>query len=212
MTDFSGLSLKEFLSRLASQAPTPGGGTAAAAAGAMGAALAEMVAALTLARDKYADSHEAMRSIAGAAGAARTQFLSLAAEDAAAYDGVVAARRLPKDTEPQKAERAARLQAANRRATEVPLATARLAAGLLARLPELSQKGNPNAASDAGSAALLLEAAARGALLNVRINLPGISDAAGAAEMAGEAASIESDVKQLCSTVFASVGERISSS
>ena len=212
MTDFSGLSLEEFLSRLASQAPTPGGGTAAAAAGAMGAALAEMVAALTLAREKYADSHEAMRSIAGAAGAARTQFLSLAAEDAAAYDGVVAARRLPKDTEPQKAERAARLQAANRRATEVPLATARLAAGLLARLPELSQKGNPNAASDAGSAALLLEAAARGALLNVRINLPGVTDAAGAAEMAGEAASIEREVKQICSAVFASIGERISSS
>ena len=63
MTDFSGLSLEEFLSRLASQAPTPGGGTAAAAAGAMGAALAEMVAALTLAREKYADAHGAMRAI-----------------------------------------------------------------------------------------------------------------------------------------------------
>ena len=208
MTDFSGLSLEEFLSRLASQAPTPGGGTAAAAAGAMGAALAEMVAALTLAREKYADAHGAMRAIAAAAASARTEFLTLAAEDAAAYE-VVAARRLPKDTEPLKAERAARLQTANRRATEVPLATARLAAGLLARLPELSQKGNPNAASDAGSAALLLEAAARGALLNVRINLPGVANAA---EMASEAASIEREVKQLCFAVLAAVVERISSS
>ena len=209
MTDFSGLSLEEFLSRLASQAPTPGGGTAAAAAGAMGAALAEMVAALTLAREKFADSHGAMRSIAEAAAAARREFLTLASEDAAAYDEVVAARRLPKDTEPLKAERAARLQTANWRATEVPLATARLAAGLLARLPELSEKGNPNAASDAGSAALLLEAAARGALLNVRINLAGVANAAA---MASEAASIEREAKQLCFAVLASVGERISSS
>ena len=209
MTDFSGLSLEEFLSRLASQAPTPGGGTAAAAAGAMGAALAEMVAALTLAREKFADSHGAMRSIAEAAATARREFLTLASEDAAAYDEVVAARRLPKDTEPLKAERAARLQTANRRATEVPLATARLAVGLLARLPELSEKGNPNAASDAGSAALLLEAAARGALLNVRINLAGVANAAA---MASEAASIEREAKQLCFAVLASVGERISSS
>src|SRR5207244_3624292 len=120
MNDFSELPIRQFLAVLASSAPTPGGGTAAAVAGAMGAGLAEMVTALTLAREKYASSHEAMRPIAQAAAAAREEFLALAREDAEAYDEVVAARRLAKDTEEQKAHREERISAANRRAAEVP--------------------------------------------------------------------------------------------
>ena len=89
------LSLDDFLSSLASEAPTPGGGTAAAVIGAMGAALAEMVAGLTLAREKYAAVHETMREIAALAARARADFLALADQDAAAYDQVIAARRMP---------------------------------------------------------------------------------------------------------------------
>lgn len=212
MTGFSNLPVEEFLSRLASADPTPGGGTAAAVSGAMGAALAEMVAALTLAREKYAESHPAMRVISRAMAEGRGRFLALAAEDASAYDAVVAARRLPKATDAERRERDGRIAAANRRATEVPLETARLAVALLARVPELSEKGNPNAASDAGSAALLLEAAARAALLNVRINLPGLPDAAAAADASAEADRIEKDTGSHASAVLASVGARISSS
>ena len=208
MTDFSELSIRQFLSSLASSAPTPGGGTAAAVAGAMGAGLTGMVAALTLSREKYAPVHDAMRSIAEAAERARGEFLDLAREDSDAYDAVVAARRLPKETEGEKQARAQALDTANRLATEVPMRTARAAWRLLAMLPELVEKGNPNAFSDAGAAALLLESAAEGALLNVGINLPGISDAAFAEGMRNETTAIRTETQKLRSQVLSEVAKR----
>ncbi len=209
MTEFAGLPIRQFLSDLASSAPTPGGGTAAAVAGAMGAGLAEMVTALTLAREKYAASHDAMRPIAQAAAAAREELLALAREDAEAYDGVVAARRLPRDTDEQKALREERISAANRRAAEVPMRTARTAARLLDAMPELAEKGNPNAASDAGAAALLLEAAAQAALLNVAINLPGVSDQGFVGEMRHEAEDLQAAAQKRRLAVLETVRRRI---
>jgi formiminotetrahydrofolate cyclodeaminase len=203
MTQFARLPLEDFLSRLASEAPTPGGGTAAAAAGAMGAALAEMVAALTLSREKYAAVHDTMREIAALAASARAGFLDLADQDAEAYDQVVAARRMPRESAEEREARSRRIADANRRATEVPLATARLGVLLLARLPELLDKGNPNAASDAGSSAYFLEAAARSALANVAINLPGIAEARIAQELTGEARNLEAQVERLRAAVRA---------
>ncbi len=197
MSDFSDRTIRGFLEDLASSAPTPGGGTAAAVAGAMGASLAEMVTALTLAREKYAASHEAMRPIAAAAAAARADLMRLAREDAEAYEEVVAARRLPKGTEAEKSAREERVSAAVRRAAEVPLRTARAAAGLLEFIPELAEKGNPNAASDSGAAALLLESAVQAALLNVAINLPGIPDSTLAQEMRREAEALQIDSERL---------------
>jgi glutamate formiminotransferase/formiminotetrahydrofolate cyclodeaminase len=208
MTDFSKLPLDGFLAALASDAPTPGGGTAAAAAAAMGAALAEMVAALTLSKEKYASAHEAVRPIAEAGRSARAEFLSLAREDAEAYDGVVAARRLPRETPEEKTLRNERIEAANRRATEIPMKTARLAVRLLAGLPELVEKGNPNAASDVGSAALLLEAAAEAALLNVGINLSGATDAEFVGRMQRETADLQTEAQRLRDQVLAAVRRR----
>jgi glutamate formiminotransferase/formiminotetrahydrofolate cyclodeaminase len=164
-----------------------------------------MVAALTLTREKYAASHDAVRPIAQAAAAARREFLDLAREDSMAYELVVAARRLPKDTDAQKAARDSALALANRRATEVPMRTARVAARMLGMLPELVEKGNPNAASDAGSAALLLEAAAEGALLNVGTNLAGNPDAAFVAEMQKDTARIQEDIQRLRDHVVGAV-------
>jgi len=209
MTDFSELSIRQFLATLASSAPTPGGGTAAAITGAMGAALTEMVGALTLSREKFAPVHDAMRSISEAARRAREEFLGLALEDAEAYDAVVAARKLARVTEEEKEIRARTIESAGRLATEVPMRTARAAARLLNALPELVEKGNPNALSDAGSAALLLEAAAMGALLNVAINLPGISDTAFVEEMRREAAAIRAETGRLRSRILAEVEKRV---
>jgi formiminotetrahydrofolate cyclodeaminase len=208
MSDFSELSIRQFLSTLASSAPTPGGGTAAALAGAMGAALTEMVAALTLAREKFAPVHDAMRTIAHAAQSAREEFLDLASEDSEAYDAVVAARRLARETEEERQARARKIESANRLATEVPMRTARAAARLLAALPELVEKGNPNAFSDAGAAALMLSAAAEGALLNVGINLPGISDTAFVGDMRRETAAIQAETQRLRSNILAEVAKR----
>ncbi len=208
MSDFAKLSLEEFLGALSSAAPTPGGGTAAAVAGAMGASLADMVSALTLSKEKYAESHAAVRPIAEAAQLARSEFLALAREDSAAYDDVVGARRLPKDTDEQKAARAHRIALSNRHAAEVPMRTARAAVRLLAALPELAEKGNPNAASDVGAAALLLDACAEGALLNVGINLGGIEDPVFVAEMQRETAVLQEESQRLRSQVVALVRKR----
>jgi len=205
VTEFSKSSLDRFLADVASDAPTPGGGTAAAVAGALGAALAEMVAALTLSKERFAPAHAAMRSISQAARKSRAEFLSLAREDAQAYEAVVAARRLPKENEEQKTSRQHAIDAANRRATEVPMRTARLAASLLSALPELVEKGNPNALSDAGSAAILLESAVEGALLNVGINLPGVADAEFVGQMQKETATLQGDSQRLRAQIVAAV-------
>jgi len=208
VTNFAALSLEQFLDALASEAPTPGGGTGAAVAGAMGAALARMVAALTLSREKYASAHDVVRPIAEAAGLARIEFLDLAREDSQAYDEVVAARKLPRNTEEEKATRTHRIAVANRRATEVPMRTARAAVRLLAALPELAEKGNPNAASDVGAASLLLDACVEGALLNVGINLSGVEEADFVSEMQKETAILQEESRRLRSQVLAIVRKR----
>jgi formiminotetrahydrofolate cyclodeaminase len=208
MTDFSERILSGFFSDLASDAPTPGGGTAAAVAGAMGASLAEMVVALTLAREKYASAHELVRPIGVTATRARTEFLELAREDAEAYDAVVDARRLPKESEEDKERRNRAIAAANRRATEVPMRTAELAVRLLSTLPDLVESGNPSAASDAGSAALLLEAAAQGALLNVAINLPGVSDPEFVGQMQRKTTDLQENAQRLRSQVVRAVRKK----
>lgn len=208
MTDFAPLTLNQFLSALASAAPTPGGGTAAAVAGSMGAALAEMVAQLTLSKEKYASSHDAVRPISEAAQLARAEFLRLAREDSEAYDGVVAARRLPKESDAEKAARQHQIAVANRNAAEVPMRTAQAAVRLLAALPELAEKGNPNAVSDVGAAALLLDACVEGALLNVGINLSGIEDPAFVALMQRETAVVQEEAQRLRSQVVALVRRR----
>ena len=208
MSEPSQQTVTEFLASVASDSPTPGGGTAAAVAGAMGASLAEMVVALTLAREKYASAHAAVRPIGEAARAARTQFLVLAQEDAEAYEDVVTARRLPRTTDAEKAGRDEAIAVANRRAAEVPMRTAQLAVKLLGQLPELVEVGNPNAASDAGSAALLLEAAAEGALLNVSINLPGVADGALVSRMQRETADLQENAQRLRSHVLETVRKR----
>jgi glutamate formiminotransferase/formiminotetrahydrofolate cyclodeaminase len=207
--DFEKLSFEDLVAALASEAPTPGGGTAAALAGAMGASLAEMVAALTLAKDKYAASHEAVRPIGEAAARSRALFLRLAREDSDSYDAVVAARRLPKDTDEERAARASRMAESNRLAAEVPMRTAREAAALLERLPELAEKGNPNTASDAGAAALLLEAAVQAALLNVAINLGGAGDPAFATRLTEESLRLGQEASRVREKVLAGVRARL---
>ncbi len=208
MTDYEKLSFEDLVAALASDAPTPGGGTAAALAGAVGAALVEMVGALTLSKEKYAASHEAVRPIAEAAQRTREEFLRLAREDSDAYEAVVAARRLPKGTEEEKKARARRIAETSRLAAEVPMRTARAAARLLAALPDLAEKGNPNAASDAGAAALLLEAAVQAALLNVAINLGGVEDANFAAAMREESVRTGHDATRLRERALTAVRSR----
>ena len=169
------LPVRELIGRLASKAPTPGGGSAAALAGAMGAALVEMVGELTLGRTSPQVDEATIREILSAATARRTGLLELAELDASAYDAVVAARRLPRETDGQRADRATRIAEATREATRIPLSVAESAADVLRLAERIAPLGNPNAVSDAGVAAQLASASVRGALLNVRINLPSLA-------------------------------------
>jgi glutamate formiminotransferase/formiminotetrahydrofolate cyclodeaminase len=165
-----------FLEALASDSPTPGGGTAAAIAGAAGAALVAMVARLTIGKKAYVDVQESMQRIVGQAEEARAAFESLAERDARAFDAVMAAFRLPKETDEQKSARSEAIEDSLAAAAQVPLDVARRAVAVLALAVEVTEAGNASAASDGVTAAHLLAAAVEGALANVEINLSGMKD------------------------------------
>jgi formiminotetrahydrofolate cyclodeaminase len=170
------LSVTQFLRQLASDAPAPGGGSASALAGALAAALVSMVANLTEGKEKFTDVEADMIQLNQNAGAIRQQLMALMEEDTKAFQQVMAAFRLPKETSTEKERRQAQIQAAMIHAAEVPLKTAKTALKVLELAKIAAQKGNPNAASDAGVAALLAWAAIEGAALNVKINLGSIKD------------------------------------
>jgi formiminotetrahydrofolate cyclodeaminase len=176
MTRLAALSVAEFTAALASDAPAPGGGSAAAAGGAMGAGLLAMVVRLTLGREKYKNAWEDLAPLADRLDDVRAKLLELVDEDTKAFEGVVAARRLPKETDAEKAARKKALDEANVLATTVPMQTAFFAHEALKVTPLVLEKGNANASSDAWAGALAAWAAVLAALANVRINLPGVSD------------------------------------
>jgi formiminotetrahydrofolate cyclodeaminase len=169
-------SVDGFLSELASSSPTPGGGSVAALAGALGTALTSMVCNLTIGKKKYAGVEEDMKQILEQSEGLRVKFTALVDKDAAAFSKVMEAFGLPKDTEDQQALRAAAVREATKEATLVPLEVMRYCIDGLALVQQVAQEGNVNSVSDAGTAALMLHAASEAAALNVKINLSGLSD------------------------------------
>jgi formiminotetrahydrofolate cyclodeaminase len=175
---FSTLTVSEFLDALASPAPTPGGGTASAIAGAMGASLLMMVAGLAKSRNNTQDERDVLRQAGDVVADLRARMLSLADADSAAFDEVMAAFKLPKGTDEEKAARAAAIQRGYRGATEVPLDTLRIVTSALVQAETVAAFGNRSATSDVGVAIGLLDAAAAGATANVQINLGSLKDQA----------------------------------
>ena len=165
-----------FLDELASSAPAPGGGSAAALAGAMGAALVSMVANLTIGKKQYAAVQADMQRIVAQSEKLRRECQDLLDQDVIAYSALMATYKMPRDTEEQKAVREAAMQQALRKAAEVPMEMAVVCVEILNLCPETAQKGNVHAVSDAGVGALLAEAGLRSAALNVWINLGSIKD------------------------------------
>jgi formiminotetrahydrofolate cyclodeaminase len=178
VTDLAGSTLRDFTASLASAAPAPGGGSASAASGAAGAALLEMVVHLTVGKEKYRDSWEELAGIVERVAEIRRRLLELVDEDTSAFEAIVAARRLPKESEEEKVVRQKAIDEATLLATTVPMQTAFFSGKALALAPLIAAKGNPNASSDAFVGGLLLAAALEGALANVRINLGSVADKA----------------------------------
>ena len=166
--------LTDFLGELASDSPTPGGGSVAALCGALGAALNSMVANLTIGKKKYAGVEEDMKKSLSGAETLRIELTQMIDEDAAAFDKVMVALRMPKGTEEEKAARTETLQQALVDAATVPLAVMEMCLGVIKLAGPVAERGNVNAVSDAGVAALVARAGVHAAGLNVLINLGGI--------------------------------------
>jgi methenyltetrahydrofolate cyclohydrolase len=170
------LTIAEFIERLSSAAPVPGGGSASALAAALGAALVSMVSGLSTGRPKYAEYEATLARCDAAGRELSARFLALSDRDATAYAAYARALKLPRDTDEQKQARQEAMRTAARAASEAPWECVRACEQLVGAAESLAGRSNVNAASDVLVAALLGEAAARGAAENVLINLAATGD------------------------------------
>ncbi len=166
----------DFLDNLASKEPVPGGGSVAALSGALAASLLAMVCRLTIGKKGYEEVSPEMEGLVPELLTVEAQLRGLMEQDAKAYADVMDAYKLPKGTDVEKATRTSAVQSALKRASEVPLRVAEKCTQLVQLARPIAERGNKNAASDAGVAALMAEAGLRGAALNVTINLATIRD------------------------------------
>lgn len=181
-----GETLSGFVAAVAGPSAAPGGGSVSAHAASLAAALTQMVAGLTIGRKKYAAVEGEMKQIAQQAAALVNELTSLVKRDADAYGMVMTAYKLPGENEADIAKRKEAITAALLGAAEVPLETARACVRVLDIAAAVGARGNTNAVSDAGVAALLAEAACKGAVYNVRINISALDDKSKGAHLAEE--------------------------
>ncbi len=168
--------VSNFLDELASSSPTPGGGSVAALAGALGVALISMVGNLTIGKKKYKDVEEDIKKIISSSERLRYELSQLIEEDVRVFNNFMATYKMPKETEDEKKIRAEKIQKSLIEAAKVPLRVAYKCLDILSLSKEVAEKGNINVVSDAGVAALMAEAALESAILNVKINLRMIKD------------------------------------
>jgi formiminotetrahydrofolate cyclodeaminase len=168
------LTIKDFMNDLASNSPAPGGGSVAAMCGATAGNLIAMVASLTIGKKGYEEAWDEMTDLKSKMENISMEFLNLMDDDANSYQTLIQCFKLPKETDEEKASRTVAIQAATIEAILVPLAIANRASTLFNYVNFIIEKGNKNAVSDAGVAALMAKTAILGALYNVRINVSSI--------------------------------------
>jgi glutamate formiminotransferase/formiminotetrahydrofolate cyclodeaminase len=185
------MTVERFVDEVSSNSPAPGGGSVAALAGSLGAALAAMVANLTVGKAGYESAWASSSSLAERAQALKSALLCAVDDDTKAFDDVLAAMRLPKETDEQKRARDAAIAAAYEKATAVPLETARLCLAALELAEQAAATGNRNSASDAAVGALVAKAGLDAAVMNVRINLPSVREGSFKAATLAEIAELQ---------------------
>ena len=191
------LTVGQFMERLSSSEPVPGGGSASALAAALGASLISMVAGLSAGRPKYAQYEGTLGRCAELGRELTARFLALVDRDSEAYGGYAAAMKLPRDTGAQKEARQTAIRSAARAASEAPLDCVRACADLVSAAESLAGRSNVNASSDVLVAALLGEAAARGAAENVLINLASTGDEVYSGEVQAEVDALLHEIAAL---------------
>jgi len=170
------MTIDEFAQIVASDSPVPGGGSIAALCGALSAALAEMVANLTVGKKKYADSKEEMADIISKASALRDKLLNYIEEDSLAYNKVMEAYKLPKETEQEKSLRLSEIEEGLKIAASVPLKVAETSFEILPLAEAVVLRGNSNSVTDALVGAMMARTGVLSAVLNIRINLDSVKD------------------------------------
>lgn len=183
--------ITDFVATTASNEPVPGGGSIAALAGALSAALAEMVANLTIGKKKYVEVEAEMIEIAAVLETKREKLIELIDKDASSFDDVMQAFKLPKETDEEKAVRTNAIQEGTKYAASVPLETAKVAFSIMEYSKSVVEKGNKNAVTDGAVSAMMARTAVLSALMNVKINLGSIKDEAFVANMTQEVNELE---------------------
>ena len=199
------MTVKEFLDQTASSSPVPGGGSVAAFSAGVAAALTEMVANLTLGKKGYEEVQEEMKEIAGKGINYRKQFVEDIDRDSDAFNEVMAAFKLPKETEEEKEARKNAIQAGSKNATLVPLQVAKNAFEMMDMIEKVVEQGNKNAVTDGAVAAMMARTAVLSALYNVKINLGSIKDTAFVEKVTKEMNVLESKVHEMEQKILAKV-------
>lgn len=197
MKSYSTLTLAELLDAFASNQPVPGGGSASALAGAVGASLLIMVAGLPKTRHGTDEERAALNDAASRLRPLRDELAALIDRDSAAYASVIEAFRLPKSNDAEQAARRHAIEAAMHAATEAPLATMRACERVMRDAETVASGGAPSAASDVAVAIELLKTAARGAALNVDTNLAAVKDEEYASRVSQERRDLELAIENL---------------
>ena len=185
------LTIKEFINKVISNDPVPGGGSVSALNGALAGALAAMVANLTIGRKKYAEVNDIMVELSSRFEKLSSRLIEDVDRDSDAYNRVFAAFKMPKETDEEKQTRSEAIQRETKYAAQVPMEVARAVYEVLPMIDTVAQKGNSNAVTDACVSMMCARTAILGALLNVRINLTSIKDEKFVKAMGEEADTIE---------------------
>ncbi len=203
------LTIREYVERLAGDEPSPGGGSAAALAGALAAASARMQGSFTAGKEKYAEVEEEVQGHLDAIDEIIEEMLALTHEDVVAFGEVGEAYAMPRETDEQKQARSAAIQDALREAAAVPLQLVDACARLAEHLMPLTEKGNQNLVSDVGVAAKLCEAACECGWLNVEVNLSLIDDEAFVTAKRARLQGALRECQRTCDDVWWAVGAKI---
>jgi formiminotetrahydrofolate cyclodeaminase len=202
-------SIEDFLGNLASGSPTPGGGSAAAIMGAMGAALVSMVCNVTIGKKGYEAAEAEMQAVLAESERLRLRLTAMVAEDVAAFDSLLAGYKLPKANDDEKSRRAVAIQAGLQRATEVPLDCARVCAEVIALSRRASEQGYLGVISDGGVGVLAAYTGLRSAALNVYINAPSLKDRGFAEQAIAELQKLVESCSTECEAVYTLVRNKL---